>query len=167
MLIRREVPGDVDVVRAVTEAAFAFRPRGEWQLVDWLRADVGWIPALSLVAEVSGVVVGHVVCTRATVDGVPALGLGPLSVLPAHQGVGVGKALVHTALGAADALGEAVVVLLGDHGYYSRFGFRLAAEFGIVPPVSEWEPYFQARPLSGYGGGVRGVFRYAEPFGRL
>ena len=167
VLIRREVPGDVDAIRSVTEAAFAAKPAGEHELVDWLRADEGWIPALSLVALAEGAVVGHVVCTRATVDGAPALGLGPLSVLPSHQRVGVGKALVHTVLGAADALGEPLVVLLGSPDYYSRFGFRLAAEYGITPPVAEWAPHFQARPLSAYDQALNGRFRYAEPFDRL
>ena len=167
VLIRREVPADVDVIRTVTEAAFAARPSGEHLLVDWLRADEGWIPALSLVAVADGAVVGHVVCTRATVDGAPVLGLGPLSVQPTHHGAGVGKALVHAVLGAADALDEPLVVLLGSPGYYSRFGFRLASEYGITPPVTEWAPHFQARTLSTYHEGLRGAFRYAEPFDRL
>ena len=167
VLIRRETPADIDAVRAVTEAAFAARPGGEYQLVDQLRLDEGWIPALSLVATVSDEVVGHVVCTRASVGGARALGLGPLSVEPSHQRSGVGKALVHTVLGAADALDEPLVVLLGDPKYYSRFGFRLAAEYGITPPVAEWAPHFQARPLSAYTPALRGAFRYAEPFDRL
>jgi putative acetyltransferase len=167
VLIRRETPADIDAVRAVTEAAFAARPGGEYQLVDQLRLDEGWIPALSLVATVSDEVVGHVVCTRASVGGARALGLGPLSVEPSHQRSGVGKALVHTVLGAADALDEPLVVLLGDPKYYSRFGFRLAAEYGITPPVAEWAPHFQARPLSAYTEALGGRFRYSEPFERL
>jgi putative acetyltransferase len=167
VLIRREVPGDVDAIRSVTETAFSANPGGEHQLVDRLRADEGWIPALSLVAVVDDVVVGHVVCTRATVDGAPALGLGPLSVLPSHQRAGVGKALVHTVLGAADALDEPLVVLLGDPGYYSRFGFRLAAEHGVTPPVAAGAPPSPARPLRASAAALNGRFRYAEPFDRL
>ena len=167
MLIRRETPADVDVIRAVTEAAFAARPGGEARLVDELRRDSGWIPALSLVAELAGEVVGHVVCTRATVGGSPALGLGPLSVRPDRQRAGAGKALVHTVLGAADGLGEPLVVLLGDPAYYSRFGFRPAADLGITPPVPEWAPHFQARPLTAHTPALRGEFRYATPFTHL
>ncbi|PRY42806.1 GNAT family N-acetyltransferase [Umezawaea tangerina] len=167
MLIRREVPGDVDVIRSVTEAAFAARPGGEAVLVDRLRADAGWIPALSLVAVADQAVVGHVVCTRATLSGEPVLGLGPLSVLPSHQRAGVGKALVHTVLGAADALDEPLVVLLGDPGYYSRFGFELAEAHGIVPPEAGWAPHFQVRALSAHRPSLRGQFRYAEPFERM
>ncbi|MEU4741788.1 N-acetyltransferase [Actinosynnema sp. NPDC023658] len=167
MLIRRETEADIETIHDVTEAAFAARPGGEARLVGELRADPGWIPALSLVAEVGGAVVGHVVCTRGAVGGGPALGLGPLSVLPSHQRSGVGKALVHTVLGAADALSEPVVVLLGDPGYYSRFGFRLASTYGITPPDDAWAPHFQVRTLSAYTPAVTGPFSYAAPFDNL
>jgi putative acetyltransferase len=167
MLIRRESDDDVDAIRAVTARAFDGRPYSngsEAPLVDALRADPGWIPALSLVAEVDGAVVGHVVCTRATVSGRPALGLGPLSVEPAWQRRGVGSALVHAVLGAADALDEPVVVLLGDPAYYHRFGFTPASEYGIDPPVPEWASNFQVRALSSYRPEMRGPFQYAAPF---
>ncbi len=74
---------------------------------------------------------------------------------------------MHAVLGAADALGEPVVVLLGHTDYYPRFGFRPAAELGIEPPVAEWGAHFQARPLSAYDPGLRGPFRYAAPFDDL
>jgi putative acetyltransferase len=111
--------------------------------------------------------IGHVVCTRAHVGSQPALALGPLSVRPDHQHQGVGSALVHAALGGADALGEPVVVLLGDPTYYGRFGFRLAAEYGITPPVETWAPHFQARPLAAWDPALTGPFAYAEPFSRV
>jgi putative acetyltransferase len=167
MLIRRECPDDVDAIRTVTTRAFDGMPYSsgsEPRLVDALRSDPGWIPALSLVAEVDRAVVGHVVCTRATVAGRPALGLGPLSVDPAWQLRGVGSALMHAVLGAADALGEPVVVLLGSPAFYHRYGFRLASEYGIDPPVPEWAPSFQARTLSTYREDLRGPFEYAAPF---
>jgi len=168
VLIRRETPEDVQAITDVTEAAFAARPGGEARLVTELRADAGWIPALSLVAEdPSGAVVGHVVCTRATVGGAPALGLGPLGVRPDHQRRGVGKALVHAVLGAADALDEPLVALLGDPEYYARFGFRPARECGVVSPDPEWGRYFQVRTLHSHRPDLRGRFRYAEPFERL
>ncbi|BCJ77564.1 N-acetyltransferase [Catellatospora sp. IY07-71] len=171
MLIRREEPADVAAVRALTEAAFAPRyapaPQVEAGLLDELRTDEGWLPALSLVAVDGGEVVGHVVCTRGHVGDRPALGLGPLSVRPDRQRSGVGSALMHAVLGAADALGEPLVLLLGDPDYYSRFGFRPAQELGVVPPVAEWGGAFQARALSAYDPALTGVFSYASPFQRL
>ena len=55
-----------------------------------MRGDVGFLPHLSLVAVREDVVVGHVLATRGWLEpvGVPALGVGPLGVLPAAQGQG-------------------------------------------------------------------------------
>jgi putative acetyltransferase len=74
---------------------------------------------------------------------------------------------VHAVLGAADALGEPLVVLLGSTSYYPRFGFRLAGECGITPQRPEWAEHFQVRTLSAYDPAVRGQFAYAEPFDRM
>lgn len=210
MIVRRELPSDIDAIRAVTAAAFT-RPEtnpgtesgsgggsgtesssggesgtesgsgresgvgdgpggalpAEASLVDRLRADEGWLPALSLVAVDGGEVIGHVVCTRGYVGTAAALGLGPLSVDPGHQRRGVGSALMHAVLGAADALGEPMVILVGDPAYYARFGFRLAAGYGIEPPMAEWAPYFQVRALTTYDPGLSGAFAYAQPFNDL
>ena len=178
MLIRREQPEDVGGIRAVVAAAFADpeareRVPVEVDLLDRLRADPSWLPALSLVAVEPAVdgggedpVVGHVVCTRGAVGGAPALGLGPLAVRPDRQGHGVGGALMHAVLGAAEATGEPLVALLGEPAYYGRFGFRPSSAYGIAPPDQGWGDYFQVRPL-GRGPTLRGTFTYAEPFSRL
>jgi putative acetyltransferase len=170
MLIRRERAGDETAIRGVTAAAFDRadgRVPAEAPLVDALRADIGWIPELSLVAMDDQAIIGHVVCTRASVDGMPAIGLGPLSVSPPRQGHGVGSALMHAVLGAADALGEPAVVLLGNPAYYDRFGFRPSGDHGITPQHPEWAPYFQVRTLSAYRPELRGMFAYAAPFDDL
>jgi putative acetyltransferase len=185
VLIRRERPADVDAVRDVHRAAFA-TPIGpddpvtaedagapppdpvEATLVDDLRADhAAWLPALSLVAvDGDGAVAGHVVCTRARLTGdagtTGVLGLGPLGVLPRRQKDGVGSALVHAVLGAADALGEPLVALLGEPDYYRRFGFVTSTDLGIEPPVEAWGRYFQVRTLAAYDAG-RHTGRFAYP----
>ncbi|WUR62709.1 N-acetyltransferase [Micromonospora chokoriensis] len=181
MLIRRETPADVDAIRAVHAAAFAKTGDGgnsdgdgsrvpvEATLVDALRADEGWLPAYSLVAvDSDGQVVGHVVATRGLVGGEPvALGLGPLGVLPDWQRRGIGSALMHAVLGAADARDEPLVVLLGHPDYYPRFGFGPAVDLGVTPP-QPWGPqYFMARPMAAWRDSIRGEFRYARPFDDL
>lgn len=178
MLVRREEPGDVETVQSIVASAFA-RPDApgvipvEVRLLEELRIDEGWLPALSLVAAepadgeaTEQKIIGQVVCTRGTVDGRPALGLAPLAVHPDHQGRGVGSALMHAVLGAADALGEPLVALLGEPGYYARYGFRPSAEYGITAPDARWGNYFQVRVLSAYRL-LNGTFAYAEPFNRL
>ena len=142
MLIRRESATDAAAIRVITAAAFARPGRpgqapAEVRLVDELRDGEAWLPALSLVATgPDGDVTGHVLCTRAHVEEAPVLALGPLTVRPESQRGGAGTALMHAVLGAADALGEPLVALLGDPGYYRRFGFRLAGQYRIIPPAA-------------------------------
>jgi putative acetyltransferase len=166
VIVRREQPGDVAQVRAIVGAAFSRQEAGEpveVSLLDQLREDGGWIPALSLVAiDDADDVVGHVICTRADVDGRPALGLGPLAVRPDRQRQGVGSALMHAVLGAAEALNEPLVALLGNPAYYERFGFTAATRHGIVAPDPGWGDYFQVRVLSTHP--PAGTFAYARPF---
>jgi putative acetyltransferase len=165
VLVRREQTTDAPTIAEIHRAAFDGEV--ESQLVAALRASNAWLPRLSLVAELDGRVVGHVVCTRAHVREIPALGLGPLGVDPTVQKSGVGTALMHAVLAAADALDEPVVVLLGHTDYYPRFGFEPATTFGITPPVPEWGDHFQARPLSTYDPSIQGPFAYAPPFNDL
>jgi putative acetyltransferase len=107
-------------------------------------------------------VVGHVVATRARVGDVPALGVGPLGVLPRAQGRGVGRALMYALLGAAQARDETIVALLCEPAYYGRFGFVAATDVGITPPDPGWGRYFQV--LVAGGRSSTGTFRYAAPF---
>ncbi|GEL17007.1 GNAT family N-acetyltransferase [Pseudonocardia asaccharolytica] len=136
--------------------------------MDELRRGPWWLPRLSLVAvSATGAVIGHVLATRASLEpsGTAVLGLAPLGIDPAHQGRGVGTALMHAILAAAEACDEPLVALLGAPAYYRRFGFSAAAGHGIAAPDPTWAAAFQARVLSGTV--VPGRFRYAPPFDRL
>ncbi|MHC1557981.1 GNAT family N-acetyltransferase [Actinomycetospora sp. C-140] len=168
MLVRRERPADIPAVRAVVAAAFAGDDGAEpieVGLLDRLRDDDGWLPAFSLVAEDGGDVVGHVVATRGHVGDRPALGVGPVAVRPDHQGRGVGSALMHAVLAAAEAREESLVALLGEPAFYGRFGFRPAAVHGVETPDAAWGRFFQVRVLG--ADPPRGPFRYAAPFDEL
>jgi putative acetyltransferase len=171
MLIRREKPQDGDTISAIITAAFRRAPDApeppETELVKRLRADDGWLPPLSLVAVADDALLGHVVCTRGYLDDRPALGLGPISVLPDHQRAGIGHALMHSVLGAADATDEPLVCVLGDPAFYQRFGFAVAAKLGILAPDPDWGSDFQARTLSSCPPGLTGTFSYASPFAEL
>jgi putative acetyltransferase len=135
--------------------------------VDELRASPAWLPRLSLVAVTAAdEVIGHVLCTLGHASAVPGLALGPLTVRPDRQRRGVGSALMHAILGAADALGEPLVALLGDPAYYRRFGFRPAVDYQIAPPRPGWHPHFQVRVLTAYQPSTRGTFTYPAPFDR-
>lgn len=170
VLVRQERPEDLPAVESVVAAAFLRRGSdrpSESRLLEDLRTDPGWLPELSLVAVVDGRICGQVVCTRGWVDDAPALGLGPLAVLPESQGTGVGSALMYAVLAAAEALGEPLVALLGSPEFYARFGFEPARHHGIEPPVPDWAEHFQVRWLTAETGSLAGTFRYARPFDDL
>jgi len=170
VLIRREQPGDREAALALHTAAFASYPGNgalETRLVVELDADGDVDPRLSLVAVDGEQVVGHVVCSRGELAGEPVLGLGPIGVLPERQGQGIGAALMHAVLGAAEALDEPGVALLGNPAFYRRFGFVTSTSLGVEPPEAAWGPHFQVRPLSAWHDGLRGRYRYAAAFSRL
>ena len=178
MFIRQEQPSDADAIRRLHRLAFA-KPASdegpardgsvEANLVDELRAEGDLVEPLCLVAEREGVVVGHVAVSRASLDDAPAalVAIGPIGVLPDLQNAGVGSALMHATIAAADALGERGIILLGHPTYYPRFGFGPAIDHGITPP-QDWGPaYFMVRRLGAWSEGLCGAFRYAPAFERL
>ncbi|GGK50965.1 GNAT family N-acetyltransferase [Nocardia camponoti] len=175
MLIRREKPEDAAAIAEIHRQAFAphyaddpavIEPP-EVDLVAKLRADEAWMPTLSFVASRYDRIVGHVTLTRAGIGPFPVLALGPLGVLPGYQKSGIGSALVHAALGAADALDQPIIGLVGDPAYYSRFGFVPGSRLGITPDVADWAQHFQVRALTAYDGALTGEFRYPTPFYEL
>ena len=138
--IRPEQPGDEATIGAVHGTAFSEpdkpdRTPVEVALVEQLRASEAWLPGLSLVAIEDDQVVGHVVCSRAQVEGVPALGLGPIGVIPALQTGGIGSRLMQRVITEADAMGEPLIGLLGSPAYYSRFGFVPALDLAVTAPT--------------------------------
>ncbi|GAB2678976.1 GNAT family N-acetyltransferase [Thalassiella azotivora] len=150
VVVRAEQPGDRTAVAGVVDLAFASGEEGaeaETLLVEALRADGdAWLPRLGLVALDGGEVVGYALGSRMHVGGSPAVALAPVAVHPEHQRRGVGQALVRRLLGEARSAGETLVVVLGDPGYYGRFGFGPAEDLGIVGPYGG--PAFQALQLA-------------------
>jgi putative acetyltransferase len=171
VMIRREQESDRLEADEVHRQAFASSAAPgdeplEVGLNRALRDDDGFVPELSWVAD-DGRVVGHVICTKGTVGDAAALGLGPIGVLPSHQGRHIGHALMRSVIGAADALGYPVIALLGDPRFYSRFGFVTSTEIGIDPPDPSWGVHFQVRTLATHTAELQGTFRYAAPFDAL
>ena len=143
--LRSENTGDIAVIAALTRAAFAKVPHSngsESAIVDALRA-AGAL-TVSLVADVDGQLVGHVAISPVSIsDGSHGwYGLGPVSVLPAYQGRGIGTGLINQALAQLQAKGAAGCVVLGEPGYYQRFGFTKVP--GLQLPGVPTH-YFQAR----------------------
>lgn len=59
-----------------------------------IRTGTSFIPELSLVAEINGNIVGHIMFTKLQIQNDTILALAPLSVLPEYQRQGIGSALI-------------------------------------------------------------------------
>lgn len=147
--IRAEQANDIQTIHELTEAAFLEAPHTdhtEQFIVKGLRDSDAL--TLSLVAEDAGQLVGHVAVSPVTIsDGSSAwYGLGPISVVPEKQGLGIGSQLMQAAIEQLKAIDAKGCVLLGDPNFYGRFGFNVYPELVLdgVPPE-----YFQALLLQG------------------
>ena len=159
--IRPERPEDAAGVYAVHAAGFP--TEDEARLVDELRA-AGRLSA-SLVAEVGGVVVGHVGFSPVTAGtAAPGAGLAPVAVLAEYRRRGIAADLIRAGLDACRAAGFGWAVVLGEPAYYGRFGFRSAALVGLSDEYNGG-PAFQATELLPGALPVgAGLVRYAPEF---
>jgi len=127
VVIRNETGADMGAIAEVTVAAFKtleISSHTEQFIIEALRAAEAL--TVSLVAEVDGRVVGHIAFSPVTIsDGTRNwYGLGPVSVLPAHQRHGIGKALIRAGLSRLRDMNAQGCCLVGHPGYYKQFGFR-------------------------------------------
>jgi putative acetyltransferase len=162
--IREERKEDFEGVRRVNEAAFV-QP-AEADLVDALRS--GGAVTVSLVAEVKGQIVGHILFSPVTVQGaddLKAVGLGPMAVLPEHQRRGIGSLLIKQGLEDCRKAGIQAVVVLGHPDYYPRFGFRRASSWGLRCEFDAPDEAFMALELiPNVLSGRSGVVNYHAAF---
>jgi len=147
--LRPERNGDAATTRAVVTAAFLKTEHSsgtEGAIVDALRAS-GML-AVSLVAEDDGAIVGHVAFSPVTIDGHDRgwFGLGPVAVDPRFQRQGIGARLIEAGLAQLREAGAQGCVVLGDPGYYARFGFASAPTLTYPGVPAE---YFQRLAFAG------------------
>lgn len=157
--IRRETPADINRIHEIN--CLAFETSAEAELVDKLRIVAR--PFLSLVAELKGEVVGHILFTPVRLDDADELnlmGLAPMAIAVGKRNRGIGSALVRAGLDYCRNMGTGAVVVLGHPDYYPRFGFHSAAGFGIrceydVPDEAFMLCELQKDYLQGHSGTVR------------
>jgi putative acetyltransferase len=161
--VRPENDRDHEAIREVNRLAFG--GEAEARLVDALRE--GGYARVSLVAEVGGQAVGHILFSRLTIvpesGTVEALALAPMAVIPSHQGRGIGSMLVREGLRACAKAGHRIVIVVGHPEFYSRFSFSAKMASRLKSPYSG--PAFMAVELvPGALEGVEGEVRYPPPF---
>lgn len=132
-----ETPDLDRAIVALTDRAFG--PGRFVKTAERLREDSKPLPHLSFAARQGKALAGSVrlwpiVATEdETVQS--AAFLGPIVVDDAFRGQGVGKVLMQMALAAAEKAGVQAVVLVGDQGYFTPFGFARAEGLTLPGPV--------------------------------
>lgn len=146
-----------------------YRPGAtEHYVMHVLRDDAAFVEALNLVMEKDGALIGQVAFMENALlldDGRvrPVLTLGPVCILPTHQGKGYGKALLDTALERASALGYGAVCLEGNPAFYGNSSFVPATPLGLRYDGDEdgmMTPYFLCKELiPGYLKDAHGLYK--------
>ena len=161
-----EIGSDRAAIREINKAAFGAELGAN--LVDRLRAQGH--AKLSLVAEVDGVLVGHILFSAMNIktegEAVTALALAPLSVRPEWQRQGIGTQLVKEGLRQCRADGHRIVLVVGHPAYYRRFGFSRS----LAEPISSLfsgEAFMALELESDALSGVCGTAHYPKPFAEL
>jgi predicted N-acetyltransferase YhbS len=123
--IRSETIADYPAIAAVNFAAFGMIEEGS--IVVLQRQSENFDPELSLVAEVDGRVVGHVLFMPHRVqllgETVRAVNLAPISILPEYQKRGIGGKLIEAGHNLAREKGYNFSFLIGHPTYYPRLGY--------------------------------------------
>lgn len=168
MFIRQEEIKDYKIVYSVIKKAFSCAQHtdgNEHNLVDALRSSKAFIPELSLVAEINGKIVGHIMFTKANIDNNVVLALASLSVLPEYQKKGVGTALIKEGHKIAKKLGYGYSIVLGSEKYYPKTGYLPANRFGIKPSFDVPEENFMVYKINKDAFNIHGIVKYAKEFG--
>jgi putative acetyltransferase len=167
LCIRSEQPQDSGPIDAVHLAAFP--SDAEARLVSLLRKNGH--ASVSLVCEIGGRVVGHILFSPVEIAGKTSnssgLGLAPLAVLPEFQRMGIGSSLVTAGLAACRQSGCGFVVVLGHPEYYPRFGFRKASRLGLSNEYQADEAFMVIELVSGSLPPAGGLVRYGPEFAEL
>ncbi len=163
LTIRAALPADRQLIRVLVEQAFG-QPL-EAVLVDFLVDDGDAV--LELVAERHGEIVGHILFSRLMVEvgqaAFPAVALAPIAIDPDLQRQGIGGALIAEAHNRLREAGERLSVVVGDPGYYSRFGYQRG-------PAERFSSDYQCEALQALAWGeapATGRLVYARAFGNL
>lgn len=147
MQIRNEITGDTPAVSQLVTEAFGTLPQSsgtEANIIEALRAQGAL--TLSLVAEDDGEVIGYLAASAARIGMQNGWALlGPLAVLPSRHRQGIGTALIAEALLRLRSTSRGAA-LVGDPGYYGRFGFRTFIDLCVVGCPPE---FVQALPFDG------------------
>jgi putative acetyltransferase len=163
VIVRGESKADYSAIRQVNEAAFGTREEAD--LIELLRADGDVL--VSVVAEREGLVVGHILFSRISIDTkaapIPAVALAPMAVAPPYQRQGIGGRLIARGLEDLRTLRERIVIVVGHPTYYPRFGFSSERARSLGHPFPP-DAFMALELTRGALDGIRGWVKYPPAF---
>ena len=172
IIIRKENKEDYKSTELMTMRAF-WNIHGpgcnEHLLVHKLRESDAYLPEISRVAEMDGKIVGTIMYSKAFVDDGETkhevITFGPLAVEPTVQALGVGGILLRETMKLAKEAGYLGICIFGEPGYYPRYGFLNAKEYGITDGEGNNYDAFMAYELAENGfADMKGKFKEADIF---
>lgn len=125
----------------------AFETIEESKLVFDLLEDKTAMPVISLIAYSNNIPVGHILFTRARIEGKrksPLMHiLAPMAIIPDYQQQGIGKQLISAGLQKLKEINSELVFVLGHMDYYPKAGFLSnAAKHGFLPTYDIKKKYW-------------------------
>lgn len=164
--VREETPEDVRAIDVVNLSAF--QGENEAKFVTALRQSATFIPELSLVAELNGRIVGHILLSAVMLIGRGSekkiLALAPMSVVPSQSHRGIGTALVRAAVTKAGSLGYAGIMAVGEPEFYRKLGFEPANRWDLRTSLPVADDLVTAIELIAGALKGGGLVRYPELF---
>lgn len=173
VIIRNETPADYAAVESMTRKSFwnLYVPGcSEHYLVHIMRNHPDFLPALDLVMEKEGQIIGNIMYTKANlVDEAGAikeiLTFGPVCISPENQRKGYGKKLLATSFDRALALGYAVIVIFGDPANYVGSGFASCKKHNVCLQDGQFPSAMMVKELKPHAlDGRKWVYRQSPVF---
>ena len=165
--IRLEEEKDFRKVEFLTREAFwdLYKPGCcEHLIVHKMRKVPAYVKELSYIAEEEHIIVGSIIYSKAKVVNdqtkeFEVLCMGPISVLPSHQGKGIGSLLMNHSIEKAKELGFKAVIIFGNPDYYKRFGFINAKNYNIKTSTGDnFDAFMVLELTNGSLNGISGIF---------
>ena len=169
--IRQETLADYRRVEELAREAFwnlYFPGCHEHFVIHRLRSHTDFIPELTFVLEVDGVVQGAIFYSRSSItapDGVqyPTITFGPVFIAPQLHRQGLGRALITHSIQKAKEQGHRAILTLGYPYHYEPYGFCGGKRYGISMPDLQYYKGLLVLPLfAGALDGISGYVRFSE-----
>lgn len=152
-IVEVETAADAPAVEALLLRAFG--PGRYAKTAERVRETAG--RAAAFVTRHGGVVTGVVQLWSIRVGDTPTLFLGPIAVEAEAREAGLGGALVETCIEWARGQDASGILLVGDPGYFERFGFVLAEAARLPGPVDPRRLLWRPLEVESVQGLTRGV----------